>query len=43
MTCSYRSVLPAGSAQVHYDPVLLDLMIPAGSAQVHYDPVLLDL
>ncbi len=37
-----RSVLPAGSAQVHYDPVLLDLL-PAGSGQVHYDPVLLDL
>ncbi len=25
MICSSRSVLPAGSAQVHYDPVLLDL------------------
>ncbi len=24
MICSSRSVLPAGSAQVHYDPVLLD-------------------
>ncbi len=35
-------MLPAGSAQVHYDPVLLDLL-PAGTSQVHCDPVLLDL
>ncbi len=25
MICSSKSVLPAGSAQVHYNPVLLDL------------------
>ncbi len=36
-------MLPAGSAQVHYEPVLLDLCYLQDLAQVHYDPVLLDL
>ncbi len=36
-------MLPAGSVQVHYDPVLLDLCYLQDLAQVHYEPVLLDL
>ncbi len=34
--CSSRSVLPAGSAQVHYDAVLTRSVLPAGTG---CDPV----
>ncbi len=38
-----ESPVTAGSVQVHYDPVLLDLCYLQDQVQVHYDPVLLDL